>query len=374
MPSPQAIVEAPPVETPRSPPEGPREPHTPASQPGREVHEMKQILAAIYNDMQALRGQQRKQGLDIQALRGQQRKKGWDIQEHIRRDVKVEAQNADMEDVLQRIYKQSGEIEALRCLHTREIGRFVHELGDLRAMQGAFAEVQDALQLQHSVMKESLDELQGQQALSAQALAKIHMRQDWTSENMHYQHGCEIKAVLRDVKAEMARLRDDLQCCPEVHKGTLLHSEYRHPGPRSELAKRGAQPRGGGEPERAEAGGGPCPHSPRSPRSPRSPSPRSRRGPGEEPPAWCGAPRSPCGSELVSPGSPLPAVPQAEASLLLAGRTPEYYNVVHAEEAEAEMTPQACLTPSGDEPSVEVPRASWCTHFPAAMASERYHA
>jgi len=156
---------------------------------------------------------------------------------------------AQLEEVQQDISGLYIEIEAVRDLHTKEIGRFILELGDFRTAQQSLAdavqkgtEAIGALHNQHNVLLETVEALKRAQATSAkeneslqarqghefQALMKetskcfadielLKGSQSQELERLQSQLDTRVDLLFRELDADLAKLRDEMQ-------QQLLHS------------------------------------------------------------------------------------------------------------------------------------------------------
>jgi len=102
-----------------------------------ELRDLARGFECFKRELVELKGLQSKQQTELQAL---QRKLTLQSRKRPESETKVEVRQDEFGDLVRELEKQRGEVEALRAVHTQEIGRFVLELGELRSLQATAAQ------------------------------------------------------------------------------------------------------------------------------------------------------------------------------------------------------------------------------------------
>jgi len=216
--------------------------------------EVAKLLESLRREVQEMKTQQQKQNTDIQTLQkkvwmGKKRSEAMpetecahvqelqdvhakmkkDIADLVRlqekkRDCKDEKQFLRMDsepfkELQRELSKCQADIEMLRAQHTQEIGRFVHELGELRSVQVSRAEVLErnsaAIDLQATAVA-NIQQQQRQQVWANDSCSLLAEIEEFKATQLQEIDALQSRQsvladdIMRGVGKDMAKLREDL--------------------------------------------------------------------------------------------------------------------------------------------------------------------
>lgn len=162
------------------------------------------------------------------------------LQEKAPRDGKAEAQRGGGASELKELQREFGkcraDIDALRSMHTREIGRFVHELAEFRTVQVSLTEICEKAAVSVEQQAGAISELQCQKVslqredtgkcfAQLEELKSTQIRDTNTLQTHQNRMAAEI---LRSVNNEMEKFREDV--IRQVRPAGRESQEARCPG------------------------------------------------------------------------------------------------------------------------------------------------